>query len=38
MAAAVLARATADPAFRSLVEDAARRVLAAKRAAGLLSC
>jgi beta-N-acetylhexosaminidase len=38
MAAAVLAKATADPAFRALVEDAARRVLAAKRAAGLLSC
>jgi beta-N-acetylhexosaminidase len=38
MAAAVLAKASADPAFRALVDAAARRVLAAKRAAGLLPC
>jgi beta-N-acetylhexosaminidase len=38
MAAAVTARAAADPAFRTLVDTAAKRVLAAKYAAGLLPC
>jgi beta-N-acetylhexosaminidase len=38
MAAAVLAKASADSAFRALVETAARRVLSAKWAAGLLPC
>jgi beta-N-acetylhexosaminidase len=38
MAGAVLARARSDPAFRHLVSVAALRILAAKRAAGLLSC
>ena len=38
MAAAVLARATGDAAFRATVEAAAARVLAAKQAAGLLPC
>jgi beta-N-acetylhexosaminidase len=38
MAAAVLARASADAAFRAVVDGAARRVLAAKRALGLLPC
>ena len=38
MAAAVLARASGDAAFRATVEAAAARVLAAKQAAGLLPC
>jgi beta-N-acetylhexosaminidase len=38
MAAAVLARASASAAFRATVDAAAARVLAAKQAAGLLSC
>jgi beta-N-acetylhexosaminidase len=38
MAAAVLARASANPAFRATVDAAAARVLAAKQAAGLLPC
>ncbi|MGZ4213920.1 MAG: glycoside hydrolase family 3 N-terminal domain-containing protein [Actinomycetota bacterium] len=38
MVAAVLARATSDPAFRARVDDAVRRVLDAKAAAGLLPC
>jgi len=38
MAAAVLAQATGDAAFRATVEAAAARVLAAKQAAGLLQC
>ena len=38
MASAVLARAAADPSFRALVDAAARRVLAAKQAYGLLPC
>jgi beta-N-acetylhexosaminidase len=38
MAAAVLARASAHPAFRATVDAAAARVLAAKQAAGLLPC
>jgi beta-N-acetylhexosaminidase len=38
MAAAVTAKAAADPDFRALVGTAARRVLAAKYAAGLLTC
>jgi beta-N-acetylhexosaminidase len=38
MAAAVLARASADAAFRATVDAAAARVLAAKQAAGLLPC
>ena len=38
MAAAVLAKAEGDAAFRATVNAAARRVLAAKRAAGLLPC
>jgi beta-N-acetylhexosaminidase len=38
MAAAVRARASASPAFRATVDAAARQVLAAKQAAGLLSC
>jgi beta-N-acetylhexosaminidase len=38
MAAAVLARASGNAAFRATVDSAARRVLAAKRAAGLLPC
>jgi beta-N-acetylhexosaminidase len=38
MAAAVLARASADAAFRARVADAAARVLTAKQAAGLLPC
>jgi beta-N-acetylhexosaminidase len=38
MAAAVLARASSSAAFRATVDDAARRVLAAKQAAGLLPC
>jgi beta-N-acetylhexosaminidase len=38
MAAAVAARAAADPGFRALVDTAARQVLAAKFAAGLLPC
>jgi beta-N-acetylhexosaminidase len=38
MAAAVLARASADAAFRGTVDAAAQRVLAAKQAAGLLPC
>ena len=38
MAAAVLARASGDAAFRATVDAAAARVLAAKQAAGLLPC
>jgi beta-N-acetylhexosaminidase len=38
MAAAVLARASGNAAFRATVDDAAQRVLDAKQAAGLLSC
>jgi beta-N-acetylhexosaminidase len=38
MATAVLARAAADPSFRSVVDAAARRVLAVKQAYGLLPC
>ena len=38
MAAAVLARASGDTAFRATVDAAAARVLAAKQAAGLLPC
>jgi beta-N-acetylhexosaminidase len=38
MAAAVLAKAQASGAFRGTVNDAARRVLTAKQAAGLLPC
>jgi beta-N-acetylhexosaminidase len=38
MAAAVLAKASADPAFAALVNSAARLVLAAKQVAGLLPC
>jgi beta-N-acetylhexosaminidase len=38
MAAAVLAKAQGSAAFRATVDDAARQVLTAKRAAGLLSC
>jgi beta-N-acetylhexosaminidase len=38
MAAAVLAKASADTAFAALVNSAARLVLAAKQVAGLLPC
>jgi beta-N-acetylhexosaminidase len=38
MADAVLARASANAAFRATVDAAAQRVLAAKQTAGLLSC
>jgi len=38
MAAAVLAEASGDAAFRATVDAAAARVLAAKQAAGLLPC
>jgi len=38
MAAGVLAKASGSTAFRATVDDAARRVLAAKKAAGLLPC
>jgi beta-N-acetylhexosaminidase len=38
MAAAVLAKAQGDSAFRAAVDAAARQVLTAKRAAGLLPC
>jgi beta-N-acetylhexosaminidase len=38
MAAAVLAKASGNAAFRATVDGAARRVLAAKQAAGLLPC
>ena len=38
MAAAVLAKAEGDSAFRAIVDAAARQVLTAKRAAGLLPC
>ena len=38
MAAAVLARASGNTAFRATVDAAAQRVLAAKQAAGLLPC
>ena len=38
MAAAVLAKAEGDAAFRATVDAAAREVLSAKRAAGLLPC
>ena len=38
MAAAVLTKAQGSAAFRATVDDAARRVLTAKQAAGLLPC
>ena len=38
MAAAVLAKATASPSFRAVVDADAQRILAAKEARGLLSC
>ena len=38
MASTVLATATSDSAFRATVDDAARRILAAKQVQGLLSC
>jgi beta-N-acetylhexosaminidase len=38
MAAAVLAKASGNAAFRATVDAAAQQVLAAKKAAGLLSC
>jgi beta-N-acetylhexosaminidase len=38
MAAAVLTKASGDASFRATVDAAARRVLTAKQAAGLLSC
>jgi beta-N-acetylhexosaminidase len=38
MASAVLARATSDPSFRSVVDAAVLRILAAKMAYGLLPC
>jgi beta-N-acetylhexosaminidase len=38
MAAGVLAKASADAAFRATVNSAAQRVLAVKQAAGLLPC
>jgi beta-N-acetylhexosaminidase len=38
MASAVIARASSDASFRAVVDSAARRVLAAKQAQGLLSC
>ena len=38
MADAVLNKARSDPTFRALVDTAARRILAAKSAAGLLPC
>ena len=38
MAAAVLAKAQGDSAFRATVDAAAKQVLTAKRAAGLLPC
>jgi len=38
MASAVLAKATADPSFRAVVDSAAMRVLDAKQAYGLLPC
>jgi beta-N-acetylhexosaminidase len=38
MAGAVLAKATADPSFRSLVDAAAEHVLQAKASYGLLGC
>jgi len=38
MARAVLARASADATFRARVEEAARRILKAKVAAGLIAC
>ena len=38
MASAVLARASSDADFRAVVDSAAKRVLAAKQAQGLLSC
>jgi beta-N-acetylhexosaminidase len=38
MAAAVLAKASGNAAFRATVDAAAQRVLAAKQAAGLLPC
>ena len=38
MAAAVLAKASASPSFRAVVDAAAQRVLAAKQAYGLLPC
>jgi beta-N-acetylhexosaminidase len=38
MTAAIVARASSDPAFGALVDAAVRHVLAAKHAAGLLSC
>jgi beta-N-acetylhexosaminidase len=38
MAAAVVAQASSSPSFRAIVDDDARRVLAAKQAQGLLPC
>ena len=38
MASAVITRASSDADFRAVVDSAARRVLAAKQAQGLLSC
>ncbi|HEY7260754.1 MAG TPA: glycoside hydrolase family 3 N-terminal domain-containing protein [Trebonia sp.] len=38
MAAAVLAKASASPSFRAVVDADAQRILAAKQARGLLSC
>jgi beta-N-acetylhexosaminidase len=38
MAAAVLAKASASPSFRAVVDSIAQRILAAKQARGLLSC
>jgi beta-N-acetylhexosaminidase len=38
MAAAVLSRASSDPSFRATVDAAAKKVLAAKQAYGLLPC
>jgi beta-N-acetylhexosaminidase len=38
MASAVVARASSDASFRAVVDSAARRVLAAKQAQGLLPC
>jgi beta-N-acetylhexosaminidase len=38
MAEAVLGKAEKDQSFRALVDAAARRILGAKQAAGLVSC
>jgi beta-N-acetylhexosaminidase len=38
MATAVVAQADSDPAFRTVVDDDAQRILAAKQAQGLLPC